>query len=395
MKLTQAILSTLRLPRGVSDKVFFDDRLPGFGVRLRGSGARTWHVQYDYGGRTRRMSLGSVAVMTIVQARAAAQQILAKVKLGQDPAADKAAHKLKLNDTAGALIVPYLERQAKRLKPRSLEEMTRHLRRQAAPLHTTPIIDLDRRTIVTLLNTIAASSGPTASNRVRASLSAFFGWCVGSGYIEANPVSYSPRVPENSPRKRLLSDDELSAIWSVLGDDVYSVIIRLLLLTGCRRAEIGDLTWQEIDFPGARLVLPPERTKTKREHIVPLSDPALTVLQAQPRDRPHVFGRGSGGRGFQDWSGSKAELDARLAAAGHKLPPWSLHDFRRALSTAMNERLGVRPEVVEAILGHIIPGIAGVYNLAQHVEERRRALAKWAEHVTVSPAGQVLTLRRS
>jgi integrase len=95
----------------------------------------------------------------------------------------------------------------------------------------------------------------------------------------------------------------------------------------------------------------------------------------------HVFGNGDG---YQNWSRAKAELDARIAAAGHGLEHWTLHDFRRSLSTALHERFGILPHVVETLLGHASghkSGIAGTYNLASYVPERRRALELWGAHI--------------
>jgi hypothetical protein len=122
-------------------------------------------------------------------------------------------------------------------------------------------------------------------------------------------------------------------------------------------------------------------------------------LKAQPRrtnpdgtPRDHVFGRGLG-RGFQGWSKSKAELDARIANGPHgeTVEAWVLHDFRRALSTALHERFGVQPHVCEAVLAHISGhknGVSGVYNKAQYSDERRRALERWGEHITELTTGK-------
>lgn len=395
MRLSSTTIATLQLPAGISDKVFFDDKLAGYGVRLRAGGAKTWHVQYDLpGGRTRKISGGPVTVMKEAQAREWARKILARVRLGEDPAADKIDARAKAKDTAGALIEVYLQRRRYNLRPRSYSEVERHLRSQAASLHSIPIVKVDRRTIAGVLAAIESKSGPVARNRARASLSAFFTWAAREGYIDANPATFTNVAPENDPRERLLSDDEIRAIWRVLGDDAYSSIVKLLLLLGLRRNEIGGLRWDEIDFDTATVTLPPERTKNKRKFVVPLPDPALVVLKAQPgRDqRVHVFGRRD--TGFNHWAGAKADLDAKLAKAGYDFPHWTQHDIRRAISTTMNERLGVRPEVVETILGHVVRGVAGIYNRAEHVEERRRALSKWADHVTGRKGGKVVRLQK-
>ena len=193
-----------------------------------------------------------------------------------------------------------------------MREITRHLCVYCKPLHAIPIVELDRRRIAILLESLARDSGPTAANRTRSSLSTFLGWCIGSGYIEHNPVSYTPQQAER-PRQRVPNLEELRAIWSVLGDDTYSTIVRLLLLLGLRRAEVGNLAWSEVDFAASLIVLPKERVKAKRVHVVPLTDSARALLKAQPRrDQDSVFGQSARGYGFESWSGGKRELDAKL-----------------------------------------------------------------------------------
>jgi integrase len=365
-------------------------------------------VQYAIGGKTRRMVLGSPAVLDPGKARETAKDLLAAVRLGRDPAAEKATVRAKAAETFGALLPRFLERQRARLKPRSFEEVERHLAAHAKPLHGRPIEAIDRRAIATRLAEIAKASGPAASNRVRTSLSAFFSWAAREGYVESNPVAYTNKAIENGSRERVLNDDELAAVWRAAGDGQYGAIVKLLALTGARRDEIASLRWSEIDLDAATVNLPPTRTKNRREHVIPLSESALAIVAAQPRrteadgtPRNLVFGYGQ--RGYQDWSGSKADLDARIAVArkGRALD-WTPHDFRRSLSTALHERFGVPPHVVEAVLGHVgghRSGVSGIYNRALYLDERRRALQRWADHIEQLVSGKpakakVVTLRR-
>jgi integrase len=267
----------------------------------------------------------------------------------------------------------------------------------AKALHGLALESITRRTIAARLAELAERSGPAAANRVRASLSAYFTWAAREGVIDANPVAFTNKQIENGARERVLTDDELWTVWGALGDDQHGTIVRLLMLTGARRDEIGGLTWSEIDLNGATITLPPPRTKNRREHLIPLSTPALEILRALPRrktpdgsPRDHVFG--TGGRGFQDWSGSKADLDDRIVAHhGAALEHWTLHDFRRSLSTALHERFGVAPHVVEVLLGHVgghKGGVAGTYNRALYLDERRRALERWGAHIVGLVAGK-------
>jgi integrase len=158
---------------------------------------------------------------------------------------------------------------------------------------------------------------------------------------------------------------------------------------------MGGLMWDEISPTLPLITLPPARTKNEREHLVPLSPAAQEILKAQPRrimpdgtPQEHVFGNG---KGYQNYSRAKAELDARIAAAGHNLEHWTLHDFRRSVSTALHDRFGVPPHVVETILGHAgghKSGVAGTYNKAIYLQERRRALEAWGAHIMALVTGK-------
>jgi integrase len=201
------------------------------------------------------------------------------------------------------------------------------------------------------------------------------------GLVDANPVIGTGRREEVS-RSRVLNEHELRIVWHALGDDEFSSIVRLLILTGQRREEIGGLRWPEL--VDGKIILPSERTKNKREHIIPLSEPAQAIVDAQPRrrDREYVFGRGI--RGFSGWSRSKARLDARVAEMiGHPLPGWTLHDIRRSCVTHMAD-LGGSPHIIEALINHISGhkhGVHGIYNRSTYEREKRIALQTWANHV--------------
>jgi integrase len=390
MKLTTTSIRALTLPIGVIDRTFFDDELPGFGVRVRAGGSRTFVVQYKIGDKHRRMPLGSVEALSLTRARGTAKDILAAVRLGHDVAGEKIEQREKQGETFGAILPRFLQRQRVKLKPRSYEETERHLLLHAKSFHKHSIESLNRRMIAVRLGELAEDSGPAAANRVRASLSAYCAWMVREGLLEANPVIGTNRAPESGTRDRVLTDDELATIWKALDDDQYGAVVKLLILTGARRDEIASLTWSEVDLDRELIVLPAERTKNRRVFEISLSPQALAILQSQPRRtetdgalRDRVFGTRAGG--FQDWSGSKSDLDARIKAMhGHPIADWRLHDFRRSMSTAMHERLDVLPHVVEACLGHVsghLAGVAGVYNRSAYAEQKRIALEKWADHI--------------
>jgi integrase len=274
----------------------------------------------------------------------------------------------------------YLDRKRGLLKASSFGEASRYLTNYSSPLASLKLAQIDRRRVAELLGEIETSSGPVARNRMRSALSAFFGWCIAEGLLEANPVAGTAKATEGGSRERVLSAEEVRRLWLALPGIIpsFADIIRLLLLTGCRRSEIGLLQWSEVDLAREMIVLPPERTKNSREHELPLSTQALAILARQPRRSGFLFCD----RGFQDWDRPKLMLDARVGIA-----PWRLHDLRRTAATQLGE-LNVMPHHIEAILNHYSghrQGVAGVYQRAKYEPEMRAALQRlgdWVEQIT-------------
>jgi integrase len=220
--------------------------------------------------------------------------------------------------------------------------------------------------------------------------------------IDQNPVIGTNRPPEPQSRDRVLSDSDIADVWAACGDDDYGRIIKLLLLTGSRREEIGGLAWAEIETDRATITLASSRTKNGRPHVIPLASQTLSIIkEIAPRDgRLHVFGDGprvEGGahHGFSGWSKAKKALDDRIQASrsacdkrkknsAQPITSWRLHDLRRTCATTMADRLGILPHVIETALNHVSghkSGVAGVYNHARYEREVRAALELWAEHV--------------
>src|SRR5262245_43786534 len=203
MRLTQKAVAALALPLGASELIVFDNDLP-LGVRLRAGGAPRWIFQYRIGAKQRRMSLGTTAAISAPRAREIAEELYAKVKLGQDPAATKAEERVRAVETMGATLEPYLAHQRARLKPRSLVEVERHLRKHCRPLHGLRLDRIDRRAVAACIATIVTKRGGVTANRVAASLSAFFSWCMRAGLTGNNPATQINRQPERT-RERVLN----------------------------------------------------------------------------------------------------------------------------------------------------------------------------------------------
>jgi integrase len=380
---------------GKTERIVFDEDIKGFGLRLREGGSRTWIYQYRIGSKQRRMVLGSAKSVPLGVARENAGRFEARVKLGGDPAMDKEAARRSADETFGVLVDQYMAARRSKWRPNTEREVTRHLMKYAKSLHRFPIAAVSQKNVAELLDKLA---GDATRNRVRANLSTFFSWAIKKGIDlpKGNIASYTEKHKENS-RTRVLSEGELRAIWGACRDNAFGAIVKLLLLTGQRKSEIGFLRWDEVREE--QILLPGERTKNKRDHVVALSDAAKEILEKFRSDgRTHVFGRYD--TGFGGWNTAKRELDARLADAGNALPYWTLHDLRRTVATGMAD-LGVQPHIVEAVLNHVSGhkgGVAGIYNRATYDKEKREALNLWAEHVVATVEGRkavVVPLKRA
>ncbi len=398
MRLTVKTAEGIKLPKGKKDHIEFDDDVQGFGLRLREGGSRTWIYQYRIGSKQRRMVLGSAKSVPLGLARGNASKLEAKVKLGGDPAMDKEDARRDAENTFGALVDQYLKARASEWRPRSAAEIKRHLTKHAKPLDGMPIGGVSQRNIANLLNELARDAGNVTANRVRASLCAFFGWVIREGIRlpEGNVASYTNKREEKS-RERVLTDAELKRIWKVCLDDDYGAVLKLLVLTGQRANEIAELRWDEVH--DNQILLPAERTKNGRPHVIPLSEPARAILAKFPsKGRAYVFGRDN--TGFQGWSKAKEKIDGRISEAGKPLAHWTVHDLRRTVATHMAE-LGIQPHIIEAVLNHVSGhkgGVAGIYNRATYDKEKREALTLWGEHIIAAIEGRapvVVPLKRA
>ena len=384
MRLTTTTIRALTLPQGKKDHIVWDDLVPGFGVRLREGGSAGFVFQYAIGRKQRRMSLGAVTAVPISVARKTAEELYARVKLGQDPAGQRADAKIRSAETFEAVAVRFLAYQRTRLRPRSYPEVERHLLKHSKTLHGLQLGAITRRDIATVIAAVAENAGSTTGNRVRGSLSTLFAWSIREGLIEANPV-LNTNIAIERPRDRTLSPEELRLIWSHAGNDNYGTILRLLALTGARANEIAALRWSEVRDD--MIVLPASRTKGNRGHEIFLSAAAHQILKAQPRrmnpgGNPRDLIFGSAGP-FTGWSHAKKKLDACIAeATGKPLPAWVPRDLRRAFSTHANELGLASPHIIEVCLGHISgfrAGVASTYNLARYRSETCTAWERWAE----------------
>jgi integrase len=369
-KLTKSLVE--RLPPG---SALWDTEVKGFGVRRQTAGA-FFYLRCTIGGRQRMKSIGRFgSPWTVEQARRHALQALGQVVGGDDPFAAQAE-----GQTFRELVEVYIMRRQGALAPSTLRALSLYLRTSAKPLANRPLGDITRKDIAACLADIEQSSGAPSRNRARASLSAFYRWAIEEGHVETNPVQGTGKAAETS-RDRVLLDSELAAVWHALPTGAYGDLVKLLMLTGQRRQELGGLRWTEINFKDRLITLPAERCKNGRGHSIPLSVPALAILSARAEGSGSsdlVFGNGR--HGYNGWSDGKATLDRKLPA----MPPFVHHDIRRSVASGM-ARLGINLPVIERVLNHVsgsFAGIVGVYQRHDFADEKREALAKWAAHLS-------------
>ena len=383
MKLNDKTVRGLKLPPDRADQIIFDDEMPGFGVRLRHGGGRTWVVQYRVGRGQRRLTIGGVEKFSADTARKAAKRHLAKVALGGDPQEEK--RQKRRQRPFSAVVADYLEVkelavEQGSMRPRSIVEIRRYLNVHWKSLHHRALGEIRGEDIAARLKGIVKDSGSTAAARARVALSGFFAWAMGEGLATSNPVIAVNAPNEPEARDRVLDKQELTKVWAACRDDDYGRILKLLILTGQRRGEIGGMAWSEIDLEGGLWTLPAARAKNGREHRLPLPDLAISIIEtaAHRDERDKLFGWGP--NGFAWWSQAKLEFDARFDPP---LKPWTVHDLRRSFATGLAD-LGVAPHVIEATLNHQSGhkrGVAGIYNRSSYGREMRAALALWADHV--------------
>jgi integrase len=358
----------------------------GLYLIIQPSGRHAWAVRYRFGGKTRKLTLDTG--LTLAEARKQATAALHELERGHDPAtlkfdakakAEKAATD-RARDTVDALVGRFFEQHVRRKTRRNSQAQAEHVFYKIVlpAWRGRTVYDIERRDVRALVENVAATR-PVLANRALAHLSKFCNWLCEQDIITASPCAGVKQPVKEQSRDRVLDDDEIKALWSAcdaLGGSAGSVV-KLLILTGQRCGEVVGMRRSEIS--GDVWALPPERTKNKQRHEVPLSAQALAIIDAVPGvDKDFLF-TSSETRRLGNMAPAKVALDAHMKPA----QPWVLHDLRRTVASGM-AKLGVALPVIEKVLNHkggSFAGIVGVYQRHQYAVEERDALQRWANHV--------------
>lgn len=387
IRLSKAIVDAL--PPSTKDVVYWDENLPGFGVKVTPKGRKVFIALYRTGGagsRLRKYTIGPYGRVTLHGARAEAQKVFAARLEGRDPATEKREGKRRLTLDKIEDVVESYDNQ-RLAANRSRREIKRLLERVVVEAwRGRSVHEISKRDVSDLMADAERRGTPYATNKLGKVLRAFFRWCVGRGILDRSPFEGISLPFKEVSRDRVLSDAELVSVIRAarqIGDS-YCGIVELLALTGQRREEVARMTWDEVDLDAGLWTLPGIRTKNGKAHFVHLSEPSLNVLRRMPHRGEFVFTK-NGRAPFQDFSTHKLSLDAASGVSG-----WKLHDLRRTAVSGM-ARLGVAPHVADRILNHAggtINGVAAVYQRHEFLSERKLALERWGAHITMILAGK-------
>ncbi len=391
VKLTDRAIARKPPERGILE--LWDTVVPGLALRIGYGGARTYTVTTRIHGRQVRRKVGNTATHGLAEARQAAREVLIDAAKGKDTASREAkkmaAEQARIEaerttaNTFRSVAEAWLADTGKGggAKLSSKRNILSQLEREVFPkFGAVPVLEIRRADVRDLVRALAIKK-PVAANRCLATVRRALAWAVSQDKLDANPAAGIEAPAEEVSRDRVLSNAEIAKLWPAFGQLGYPFgpVFQLLLLTGARRNEVGGMTWSEII--GDTWELPGGRTKNNRPHIVPLSTTAREILDNVPKiDGSDFVFTINGRRPVSGWGRAKERLD-KIAGVEN----WRLHDLRRTLVTGMNEALNIEPHVVEAVVNHqsggAKAGVAGVYNRAQYLKQRKAALESWARHI--------------
>ena len=363
----------------------------GLGLRLRLGGAASWLYAYrpkglGRGGPSRKLTLGQWPGVTLDAARDAARARAGEIAKGADPAADLRSERNRERRMVSMALGEY-ESTIRRRKLVNVPTIMSTLRRGLAPLMNHEVDALTRKDLMTQIEALENVGKPGAATDLRSHSRAWLEWCVARGLVQFNVLAGWRRA-RNSRAERLedenkgkaLSDNEIVALWNATAAlGAFGGLVRLGLLTGMRRNELGGLRWS--DVRDDRIVLAAHATKTGAQHEIPVTATMRAVLTAQSRTTSDlVFPSSRTGAQMRGWT---SLVDAAVSASGVK---FRLHDLQRTVRTLMS-RCGVPEDVAELAIGHVRSGLIGVYNKDTAWSARTNAFQAVSQHVAQLVSG--------
>jgi integrase len=426
--LTDRTLKALKPAKQGRHYDVMDSGVPGLGVRVSDTGRRTFVLIARYpggSGNPTRRALGEYGALTLEAARGKARDWLELIKKGVDPRDQeeraRLAEQQKRKNTFAAVAEDFITEKLP--GERRGKEVERDIRREFIPswggLAITDVTDLH------VLSVIKAKkrTAPAQARNLLGIAKRLFAWAVDQRCygLKASPCEHlkpSKIIGKKGSSGRILSDDEIFALWRAATRLPYphGPVYQLLLLTALRLNEAADGSRPELDTRNRLWTIPAERMKGKngeaRAHVVPLTDDVLVVLQALPRFRKgqYLFSTTFGTTPVWVSDKVKKRVDLRMLRTlralarrrgddpdAVKLPRWTNHNIRHTVRSQLS-RLKVTEEAREAVLAHVRPGIKGVYDHHDYLDEKREALELWAARlrtIVEPPPANVIPLAKA
>jgi integrase len=362
-------------------EVFWDAKTPGFGLRVTANGARSWIVMYERNRRARMLTLGSYPTMPLAEARECGREALLAAQRGADPASEKQAERAA--DTWATLCERYLAEDArKNCKPSTVYDYERIINNALLPKwRNFKAKDVTRTEVKALIGDIRARGAEVMANRVLAMISIIANFGVREDVVEFNPAARIGMTKEKS-RDRVLTADEIRAVWKAFEAEPQGAALKLLLLLGQRLNEVAEIVWTEIDIDSGIWTISGERAKNGMAHRVPLVGEAARILRGLSRKGERVFPHEL--RGSFERARDAAGVDFRA------------HDLRRSVGTGLAQ-LGVDRTTIKKVLNHSERGdVTAIYDRHGYDDEKRDALTRWDRriaHILSGERAKVIEMR--
>jgi integrase len=351
------------------------------------AGHKSYVVQYRSTGTSRRIHFKGI--IKLDAARREARKLIGAVAQGRDPLLERRKDAAAATNTLQAIATEYFTREGGNI--RTMDERRATLERLVFPqLGARQIGSIRRTDVVRLLDRIEDEKGSAMADQVLAYLRRLFTWHAGRSDEFRSPIvrGMARTRPAERRRQRVLSDEEIRAVWRAADDTAgpFAALVQFLLLTATRRNEAARMACSEVS--GADWVIPQARYKTGLELLVPLSPAALTVLARLPKLKGGLVFTTDGHRPIGGFSKFKRAFDNACGVTG-----WTLHDLRRTARSLMS-RAGVPSDHAERALGHVLPGIRGTYDRHAYRDEKRRAFEALAAQIDLilNPRDNVVLL---
>jgi integrase len=415
-KITKKAIDALKA-RAQNEKktcYIFDSEVRGFAALATKTGTCNYFIEYRLrgaGGSPKRVTLGRHGALTPDEARRRAQAELGKVANGKDIAQARKDERAKLKaGTFRDLAESYFAANGRQdktgeWKSRHWKETHTMMEKLVYPTLGGKAPDaITKADISGLINKTKANSHSVA-RRLHETLRPLFGWAFSDcGAIQSNPMAGVKGPKPVEARDRVLSDEEVRALWQAASQEnwPFSSVFKVLLLTGQRRNEVSGMRWREVDLDASAWTIAKERAKNGKAHTVDLHPEAVRLLDplgdaAAPRLMKDTEGKAdlvystTGRTPVSGFSKVKARIDDRMREIlGDAFQPWRIHDLRRTAASGM-AALGFQPHVIERVLNHVSGaqgGLVSVYQRHDYREERKRAIMGWGDKVMQLATGE-------